>query len=355
MKRRLVGVAAAVLGTVLIGGVGVQTATAADPVPTTVTLPLFGAPLTIGITTGPGGALTEVTVDPADNTVATTLKPHKVVFQSSNPADPTADPARVVVKSKNGGQSVSARAGSLADVSGPGSWAGDIFGDGTTTTVNFTIAAAADGSPDITGVTSSDATAVIGTVNHSTGDDDEEGTEMSASVSIKFTNAAGDMSRSLSIRVKVGGEDGSTEARLSVSLGRLKGVAIDAAKAAGPHTWTSTLCDGTTATINYTVAADGSVSAVTVDPATAELRTDTSKIEARFATGERVKIRVRLDNGLIRIDVKERFRCDSPNPTTNASTSIPADNNNDNHEGHHGGGNDDDDNNTTTTSTTTAP
>lgn len=351
MKRRLVGVAAALLGTVLIGGVGVQNAAAADPVPTTVTLPLFGVPLTIDITTGPGGALTSVSVNPADNTVATALKPHKVVFQSSNPADPTADPARVVVKSKNGGQSVSARAGTLADVSGPGSWSGDVFGTGAATSVNFTIAAAADGSPDITGVTSSDATAVIGAVNHSTGDDDE-GTEMSASVSIMFTNAAGDMSRSLTIRVKVGGEDGSTEAKLSVSLGRLKGVAIDAVKAAGPHTWTNTLCDGTTATIKYTVAADGTVSAVTVDPASAELRTDTSKIEARFATGERVKIRVRLDNGLIRIDVQEKFRCDSPNPTTNASTSIPADNNN--HEGDHGGGNDDDENKTTTSVSTPA-
>ena len=52
---------------------------------TTVTLPLFGVPLTIDITTGPGGALADVSVDPADNTVATKLKPRKVVFQSSNP------------------------------------------------------------------------------------------------------------------------------------------------------------------------------------------------------------------------------------------------------------------------------
>lgn len=343
MKRRLVGVAAAVLGTVLIGGVGVHTAAAADPVPTTVTLPLFGVPLTIDITTGPGGALSSVSVDPADNTVATQLKPHKVVFQSSNAADPTADPAKVVVKSKNGSQSVSARAGSLADVSGPGSWSGDIFGTGTATTVNFTIGAAADGSPDITGVTASDGT-VPGDVKHSTGDDDEAN-EMSASVSIKFMNAAGDQSRTLTIRVKVEDDEGTTEAKVSVSLGRIKGVAVDAAAAAGPHVWTGTLCDGTAATINYTVSAEGVVSGVTVDPASAELRTDTSKIEARFATGERVKIRVRADNGLIRIDVKERFRCDSPNPTTNVSTSIPADNND--HEGNHG--HDDDDNNTTTT------
>jgi hypothetical protein len=58
MKRRLVGVTAAVLGTVLIGGVGLQaTASAAPPVPTTVVLPLFGAPLRLTITSGPGGAI----------------------------------------------------------------------------------------------------------------------------------------------------------------------------------------------------------------------------------------------------------------------------------------------------------
>jgi hypothetical protein len=81
------------------------------------------------------------------------------VFESSNAAG---DTARVVVKSKHGGQSVSARAGTLAQVSGPGSWSGDLFGTGAATTVNFVIGAAADGSPDITGVTSSDSTAVIG-------------------------------------------------------------------------------------------------------------------------------------------------------------------------------------------------
>src|SRR3954453_3823877 len=101
----------------LLSGVGLQTAAAADPVPTTVMLPLFGAPLTIGITTGPGGALTEVTVDPAAGATATQLRPHKVVFEFSNP-HPTAQPGKVVVRSRHGGQSVSTRAGSLADVSG---------------------------------------------------------------------------------------------------------------------------------------------------------------------------------------------------------------------------------------------
>jgi hypothetical protein len=357
MKRRLIAVAAAVLGTVLIGGVVVQTASAADPVPTTVTLPLFGAPLTIGITTGPGGTLTDVSVDPADNTVATTLRPHKVVFHSANSADAT-DIAKVVVKSKHGGQSVSARAGTLADVSGPGMWSGDLFGDGTASTVAFTIGAAADGSPDISGITTTGAAAVVGDVKHSTSDDHDE-SGMSARVSVKFTNATGDQSRSVSIRVSVHtDEDGDTSAKLSVSLGGLKGVAVDAAVAAGPHTWTGLLCDNSTASITYDVAADGSVSNVVATPATADVKTEGGKIDVRFSHDERVRIRVREDGGLIKISVDERIRCrDAADPTTNAATTVPGDNNDDNNDdnghhgdGHHGNGGHDDDDTTTTTS-----
>ncbi len=357
MKRHLIGVAAAVLGTMLMGGVVVQTASAAVvPVPTTVELPLFGVPLKLGITTGPGGALTEVTVDPTTNTVADELSPRKVVFTSADPTDPTST-AKVVVKSKKGGQSVSARAGSLAEVSGPGSWSGDLFGTGTATTVAFIIGATVDGGPDITGVTSSDPTAVVGTVQYSSDDDDDE-VEQSARVSIKFTDPVSDQSRTLTIKVKVEDEEGETEAKLSISLSRLKGVAVLAAEAAGPKTWTGLLCDNTTATIAYTVGTDGSVSAVSATPTapnTAEVRTDDNKIDVRFSGGERVRIKVRSDDGMIRIDVKERIRCDSADPTTNVSTTIDDDDDDDDHDGDDNrgrGGHDDDDKDDDNTSTT---
>ena len=327
MKRRLIAVATAVLSTVLIGGVFVQPAAAADPVPTTVTLPLFGVPLTIDITTGPGGALTDVSVDPADNTVATQLRPHKVVFHSANPADPTADPAKIVVRSKHGGQSVSARVGSLADITGPGSWSGDVFGDGNASSVTFTIGGT-DAAPDITGTAATPAagiTAEVGTVEHSTGDDDDE-SSASARVSVMFTTAAGDQSRTLTIKVKVEtDDDGDTSAKLSISLGRIKGVAIDAAAAAGPHTWTGLLCDGSTATINYTVATDGSVSDITTTPDTATVKTHGGKVDVRFSHNERVRIKVREQDGLIKISIDEKIRCHSEDPTTNVSTSTKGD------------------------------
>ena len=327
MKRHLLGVAAAVLGTVLISGAGfaAATASAAAPVDTTVTLPLFGAPLSFDITTDPGGAITNVAVTPADaNTVATKLRPHKVVFQSANPADPTAT-ARIVIKSGHGGQSVSARAGSLAAVSGPGSWSGDVFGTGTATSVKFTIAALTDGTPDITGVSSSDGTAVVGTVDHSSGDGQEGDSGSSARVYVKFTSATGDQSRSLTISVRLStDEDGTTSAKLSISLGRMRGVALDAATAAGVHTWNGTLCDNSAASITYTVALDGSVSAVTATPATAVVKTHDGSINVKFSDTESVRISVRMDDsGMIRTNVSQNLRCNSGNPTTNVTTSIP--------------------------------
>jgi hypothetical protein len=358
MKRHLIGVAAAVLGTMLVGGVVVPTAAAADPVPTTVTLPLFGVPLTIGIETGPGGTLTNVTIDPADGNVATQARPHKVVFESANPTDP-ASPGKVTVKTKHGGQSVSARAGSLADITGPGSWSGDVFGTGTATVVTFNIAPGADpATPDITGTTVvSGEAGVVGDVKLSTGDDDDE-TSASARVSVKFTNATGDQSRSLTISARVKtDEDGTTSAKLSISLGRVKGLAVDAAAAAGPHTWSGLLCDNTTATIAYVVGTDGSVSDVVVTPDTADVRTGDSKIDVRFSHDERVRIRVREDDGQIKISVDERIRCrDAADPTVNGSavpTTVDDDDEGDDHGGgdHRGGGRDDDDDTTTTVTT----
>jgi hypothetical protein len=366
MKRHLLGVAVAVLGTAVLSGIGLQSASAADPVPAdpavavpnTVTLPLFGVPFTIDITTGPGGALTDVTVDPASlpNTTATQLRPHKVVFESANPADPTSS-ARVVVRSRKGGQSVSARAGSLGQVSGPGMWSGDLFGDGTASSVAFTVVDGGAAGPDITGITTTGATAGTPTVSKST-DTDEDGTvEMEAKASVKFTNTAGDESRSITIKVaSETAADGTTEAKLSISLGRIKGVAVDAAAAAGPHTWTGMLCDSSTATIDYVVAADGSISDVVATPDTGDVRVHGHKIDARFSHDERVRIEVREHDGLITINVDERIKCDSADPTTNAATtSTVADdddaNENENEANHHGGhGHDDED-----TTTTVAP
>ena len=133
----------------------------------TVTLPL-PVPLTVTVSTDPGGALANVTVDPADGLVATHLRPGKVVFVNDTSG------AKVTVQSHGNTQSVSARAGSLAQISGNGGWKGDVFGTGTITTVSYTVGDKGDGTPDITGVSSSDPTAVVSPTDYRSGDDDGE-------------------------------------------------------------------------------------------------------------------------------------------------------------------------------------
>jgi hypothetical protein len=283
----------------------------------TVTLPL-PVPLTVTISTGPGGALANVSVDPADGLVATKLRPGKVVFVNDTTG------VKVTIQSHGNTQSVSARAGTLAQISGNGGWSGDVFGTGATTTVSYTVGDRGDGTPDITGVTSSDATAVVSPTQYGSGDDDDE-QRSTARATVTFTN--GSQSRTLSIRASVSSEtndDGTvgTQARVSVTLGRIRGVAQDAAVAAGAKTWTGMLCNGSTATINYTVNADGTLSNVTSTPAAIRSDVRGGEADIRISNDERVRIRVRLDNGQITVNVDPRFRCNSPLPSVNTPTSL---------------------------------
>ena len=286
------------------------------PVPTTVTLPLFGAQLTVDITTGPGGNLATVSVNPADALTVVENRPNKVAFVNEDGT------AKIVVKSNGGGQKVQARAGTLADVSGPGSWSGDVFGTGVATSVNFVVGelAGTPGAPDITGVTTSDTTAEIGTTSYKSSD---EG--MSASVKIKFVS--GEQSRFLAIRVRIENEDADegddeshSNARISISLSNVRGVPQAAADAAGSKTWNGSLCDGTAAQITYVVGEDGSISDVVATPAPLKSGIDGKQARVVFAEGQRVEIRVRSKDGNLAVQVEEKFRCGQTPVVTGAST-----------------------------------
>ncbi len=103
------------------------------------------------------------------------------------------------VKAKHGGERIEARAADLADVSGPGQWSGDIFDNGQPTTVDFTVGARDDGSPDITDVSvTSPLEFVVGDVNYDAGDK-HGGEHARASVVIRFSDSG--QSRTLSIKV----------------------------------------------------------------------------------------------------------------------------------------------------------
>ena len=310
MNRLSIRAGAALLaGSLLVFGAGMAVSAApAQPVAaeTTTTLPLFGAPLTVDVTTAPGGAISSVTVDPADGLTASTVKPHRVRFVNEDGT------ARVVVAAPDGGERVEARADTLADITGPGSWSGDVFGTGVITTVGFEVAPAADGTPDIVNITTSDPTAQIGAVDHDIGDEAAQ-----ATVSIRFTN--GIERRSLSIRVTAASADGSSTAKVSVSLSDVEGRRLPADQVVGAHTWDGMLCDRSAASIAYTVNADGSISGVTATPSTASIDTDDDRVTVEFADDERVRVRVKSSHGgaELRVEVDERLRCERTDRTVN--------------------------------------
>lgn len=333
--RSLVAVAAAGL---LAGLIGVTPAQASDDPPapaettvpaepvivgtTTTTLPLFGAPLTIGLSTGPGGSLAKVEVNPADGFTAAMVKPNRVAFVNEDGT------AKVVVKANNGGERVEVRAGALADVSGPGGWAGDVFGTGTTTEVGFRIAELPDGSPDIVEITTSDPTAVIGAVEYGDGahhgDHDGDDDERQAKVSIKFTatTPGGTLVRSLSIKAEVETHDGETRAKVRVSLSKIKTLAAPSDTVVGAQAWTGVLCDGTPARIDFVLAADGTIgSSVTVSPEPWKLASDGHSIEVKFPGGEKVRIKVKEHDGKRKVSVDAKIHCGKSEPVVNVPVS----------------------------------
>ena len=327
--RRMIQTGITTLGAgliLMVGGTAVTAATpaampaavapASVPATTTTTLPLFGAPLVIDISSGPGGALTDVAVNPADGLTATKVRPNKVRFVNEDGT------ARLDIVSKHGGQKVAARAGALTDLTGPGGWSGDIFGTGVTTTVGFEIVALADGTPDITAITTSDPTAQIGEVKYRSGDDDDDDeSSASASVGILFTN--GTQARTLRINVEVHTEDGETRAKTQVGLSKLSGVELPADQVVGPQSWSGVLCDGSTASVDYIVDADGNITDATASPDGAEVSVDDGRLRVDFGDRQGVRIRVRTDDGLMRISVDERIRCESADPTVNTPISEP--------------------------------
>ena len=346
MRRRLVAITASTLALAGLTAVGAGTVRADDPpagstttiasspiastpiaptaavapaavASTTTTLPLFGVPLTVDVSTDAGGALTTVAVNPADAYTAVALRPNKVVFVADD------GQSKVVVSTRHGVQAITARVSELADILGPGGWSGDVFGTGAPTTVGYEIVAAADGSPDIANVTSSDATAVIGTVEHGTPEgDDGEGDRQYAHATVRFTS--GQRTRTLHIVVGVGTHDGERHAVLSIALSREHAVEVPVADGIGSHTWTGPLCDGTTATISFDVAEDGTVSNIVATPTPQEIRdAEGHRSEVVFSPLERVVIGVKLGDGTMKVIMAPRIRCNGGAPDVNTATSIP--------------------------------
>ncbi len=300
----------------------VDAAPTTDPAPpagtsATVTLPLFGAPLTVDLTTGPGGILESVSVTPSDAFTQSLDKPHLVVFTNDDGT------AKVAVGSLRGGQAVVARAGSLADVSGDGSWESDVFGTGTITHVTFTIGATAEGGPDVTNVATDDPTATISPTKYfSIGGPNGPGKAALAVVTFTHDGKA----RFLNIGVHVATKDGTAIAGTALTLSQLKDVGHHPkpepnpnpnpdpkptpppitlppgtdAGGVGEHTWEGTLCDGTPASMQYTINANGTVTLGAASPTPMRTYSLGDKIGVKYSLSEGVGVAVQTtDSGVV--------------------------------------------------------
>ncbi len=300
-----------------------QEAAPAVAATSTVTLPLLGAPLVVDVSTDVGGGIVDVSLNQADDYTADKLKPNRVSFVND------AGTTRVKVAGHWGGQRVTAAAASLAEITGPGGWTGDVFGDGQTTTVGFSVGATAEGGPDITGVTvDSAATFEIGATEYrdrSWGD----ATIESANAEISFEQNG--QRRSLDVSAVLVTKPDGSKANVVVGISGVRGRALVEGDQVGTHTWTGALCDGTPASVTYTVDADGQVSNVVPTPA-GQVNERGDRAWVAFSRREGVAITSNDarwwhdgDDGHgggdgdepLAVGTSEWFRCDRVDPTVN--------------------------------------
>jgi hypothetical protein len=302
-------------------------------VPTNFSLPLFGVGLTVDITTGPGGSLASVTLNPADGFTATTARPNKVSFVNEDGT------AKVVVKARDGGQRVEARAGSLAEIVGPGGWSGELF-PGVPGSVAFDVVDDG-GVPGIVIGAVTGPNPEVGEIDVAVGGEGDDEVRSSASVKIRFSQDG--QSRWLSIKAEVetehddaGEGEAETHAKIRITLSKIK-TSFNGTDAIGPHTWTGVLCDGTPASIEYTIGDGGAITVDHVDPIADRQLAEGNGVEVRFPGGERVRIRVRTADGESSVKVSEKIRCtDAPSPTLNVPVAPADDSDHDDHDGHDG-------------------
>ena len=267
LARRLGAISGIALATLMLAFPGLVAATTNEPIAQTggmtATFPLLGTNLTVGVTLTDVGDISGVALDPTGTLPQTARDTHMVKFSN---ADGT---AKVSVRA--GGSSLTIRAKSkLADLSGDASWAADVFGTGTKSTVKYTVGADATGNPTLvigaittpSGVTSAVVTPVSKTsADKAKGDSKGKGKAFKSGAwaigGVTFTS--GGYTKHLTIAVFANKTDGTASLNITLSGRDKLKLSGSLADLAGARTWKAHLCDGTPVSVAYHVAADGSV------------------------------------------------------------------------------------------------
>ena len=112
---------------------------------------------------------------------------------------------------------------------------------------------------------------------------------------------------------------------MKLALSNVKGVSLPAAEVAGAHA--GTVCSATARRHRSTTPwpRTASLCGVTASPEPERMHVNGSKIQVRFTRHERVHIRVRGDDGELKISVDEKIRCDdAPPPSVNTEVAPDA-------------------------------
>jgi hypothetical protein len=284
----------------------------------TVTLPLLGNPLKVAVTLDVVGNISNVDVDPVGDFSATHVGPHAVSFATTDGS------TKVSVRAMGDRMSVRASSKSLEDLLGKGTWSADLFGTGDKTNVGYTVGKAGDGSPtlSIDSVTGAPSDVTVDQKPVQTMSNDWGS---SAWGRIDFTRNG--FTKHLWIRVSLR-KEGDRPASLSFQLsGKDRQVLTDTlANLEGTHTWTGLNCDGTPATVTFTVNADGTVSFVSAVPPATASNTEHG-FRARF-DGTHSKVQVRLwqnkdGTWTLRVDARGGWWCkDTPAKAPTVNTPV---------------------------------
>ena len=243
-------------GALVLGLVSFPAAAAAqtnEPIAQTggmeTTLPLLGTSLTVGVSLGPTGDISGVTLTPTGTLSQTSSSATLVKFSNADGS------ATLKVRAAGSSLSVGAKAKTLASLVGNGTWKADVFGDGSPSTVAYTIGDDGSGKP----------TLAIGAINAGAGITatvDAPQTKTAKKWSTAWggvTFARNGFVKHLAIAVTVKLADSSASLAITLSgkdRQRLEGTL---AELAGSRTWSAHLCDGTAVAVAYHVTADGAV------------------------------------------------------------------------------------------------
>jgi len=287
LTRRLV--APALIAIALAFPVGIAAHTT-DQIAETggMTLPLLGASMTVEIKLDAVGHISEVNLDPAGDLTETRSGDHRVSFAN---ADGT---VKVDIAARGHKLSVKAMTGSLDDLVGDRVWSAAVFGPGTESTVPYTIGNDG-GKPTLVinpPTVPAGVTATVSAIKTS-----------GNNVSGRVTFESDGYIKTLSIWVHVDQGGGKAMLRIVLSGKDKQRLSGSLAELLGARTWSAQLCDESTATVNYTVNADGTVTFDSAVPA-ASVKTKGKGFTATFdGTKVRVSVSLQAKNGSYELKV----------------------------------------------------